>query len=397
MSHEEFIQKIKIIHNNKYTVLGTYINTNTPILIKCNICGYDNWYITPKRLYHRYNCPQCNKYKKIQDKYKDNCKLFYKKLFNKHKNKYTILDNYINYSTKITLKCNICNNIWKATPATILRHGCPKCNNIKQSINRIWSNEYFMQQLQNKYANKYIPLEEYHGAENIIKFKCDNNHIFSAKPNDLLRGHNKCPICSKNEYMNKRKKIFLQKFYNIHNNNIILLENYIYSEKHIKCKCTKCNYIWQATPANLLRGTGCPNCKCSYSERIIIQFLTNNNFIYDIQFKINQCKDIRALPFDFAIFKTEEDKLNKIPWILIEFDGLQHTHPITFGGNKIDAIKKLAYIQKHDNIKTNFCYKNNIPLIRIRFDKYYSYNKLKNKIFNELQLQLLDKIKKGEL
>ena len=48
--------------------------------------------------------------------------------------------------------------------------------------------------------------------------------------------------------------------------------------------------------------------------------------------------------------------------ILLEFDGIMHFEPIY--GEK--AFKDKI---RNDQIKTNFCKKNNIPLLRIKYDK----------------------------
>lgn len=68
------------------------------------------------------------------------------------------------------------------------------------------------------------------------------------------------------------------------------------------------------------------------------------------------------MPFDFYL-----PDLN----IAIEYDGIQHYKPVvTFGGEEAFAELKL-----NDNFKTEYCYKNNIKLIRI---PYTEYNNISN-------------------
>lgn len=58
-SHEQYIEEIKII-NPDICVIGTYVNTQTPILHKCLKDGYI-WETTPSNiLYGGCGCPQCN-------------------------------------------------------------------------------------------------------------------------------------------------------------------------------------------------------------------------------------------------------------------------------------------------------------------------------------------------
>ena len=86
------------------------------------------------------------------------------------------------------------------------------------------------------------------------------------------------------------------------------------------------------------------------------------NIEYIVQYRINGCKDVKPLPFDFYLPKYN---------ILIEYDGLGHYN---FNDKSEWRTKENVLLtQKHDNIKTKYCEDNNIKLIRI---PYYDYNKL---------------------
>lgn len=62
----------------------------------------------------------------------------------------------------------------------------------------------------------------------------------------------------------------------------------------------------------------------------------------------------RLLPFDFGILVNGKE-------LLIEFDGEQHREPIEhFGGQE-----KFEEIKIYDQIKDEYCRKNNIPLLRL--------------------------------
>ena len=49
----------------------------------------------------------------------------------------------------------------------------------------------------------------------------------------------------------------------------------------------------------------------------------------------------------------------------IEYDGVQHFKPIEYFG----GLDNLKYVQKHDKIKTKYCYDNNIILLRIKYSE----------------------------
>ena len=92
--------------------------------------------------------------------------------------------------------------------------------------------------------------------------------------------------------------------------------------------------------------------------------------MFKSQYKIDECKDLRPLPFDFAIFI--QDKLTG----LIEYQGKQHYCNIDFFG----ANGRFEKQQQRDNIKREYCKKQNIPLIEIP----YTIKNIDNFLIEEL-------------
>lgn len=99
------------------------------------------------------------------------------------------------------------------------------------------------------------------------------------------------------------------------------------------------------------------------------------NIIFKKQFRIKECRNIRPLPFDFAVFKDE--KL----WLLIEYDGEQHFKP-KFG------TENLIKTQKNDRLKNDFCRDNNINLIRIPYKRFYKHEDFVDYINDEIINQI---------
>ena len=91
---------------------------------------------------------------------------------------------------------------------------------------------------------------------------------------------------------------------------------------------------------------------------------------YVPQKKFEGCKDKDYLKFDFYI-----PDLNTC----IEFDGIQHYESFNFFGGE----SGLKDTQRRDSIKNDFCYKNNIYLIRI---PYKDFNKMEIIIKKKLKL-----------
>ena len=100
------------------------------------------------------------------------------------------------------------------------------------------------------------------------------------------------------------------------------------------------------------------------NENDIMTLLFQNNFIWTKQFAFEDCKDRLPLPFDIAVFDENFDLS-----YLIEYDGEQHFHNC----GHFDYEKQ----HRHDLIKNQYCFNNNIPLIRIPYDIEYTLNDLK--------------------
>ena len=79
---------------------------------------------------------------------------------------------------------------------------------------------------------------------------------------------------------------------------------------------------------------------------------------YECDYKINDCKDINPLPFDFVVFQDEQ------LICLIEYQGIQHFTCEHHGWDRQD---KFENVQKHDEIKYNYCKNNRINLQYITY------------------------------
>lgn len=129
----------------------------------------------------------------------------------------------------------------------------------------------------------------------------------------------------------------------------------------LECKCD-CGNVKNVRQTNLTHGHtwSCGCMKRSHGEELIFKFLNKYKYQFDEQYRIDDCKNILPLPFDFALFSN-----GKLVG-LIEFDGAQHFNPYNFGISKNKELKKIFSEQCiRDDIKTNYCKENKIPLLRI--------------------------------
>lgn len=140
------------ILGDEYIILDKYINSTTPVRIKHTKCN--NIFkllpknITMKRLNHEnYTCcPYCgNRIKKTTKKFK-------KEIYEIYGDRFTVIGKYKNKSTKIKIRCNECNTIFKCTPSNLLqmKANCPICSvsgksvvekNFETSLMKIYNNE----------------------------------------------------------------------------------------------------------------------------------------------------------------------------------------------------------------------------------------------------------------
>lgn len=107
--------------------------------------------------------------------------------------------------------------------------------------------------------------------------------------------------------------------------------------------------------------------RLEYKVRI---FLDSQHIPYKQQFRFMDCRGEKyPLPFDFCLYYTDDDKR-----MLIEIDGEQHFRNDGLWSSTFKAT------QKNDRRKDYYCKKNNIPLLRLRYneidDKKASYKNM---------------------
>lgn len=288
-----------------------------------------------------------------------------------HGDKYDYsLVEYKDNNTKISVIC-LTHGIFEIRPNDHLSKsvGCNKCNNagIIKSKN---TGESIINRFNNKHKFKYdYSLVNYNGIDKKIKIICPLHGIFHQTPHHHLLGCG-CQKCS-NQYKPTTEE-FINDVNKIHKNKYdYSLVEYKNSESKIKIICPIHGIFEQRPRYHLKNKSGCPICNESKGERIIRNFLIETvvNFIPQKRFK--DCRDIKPLPFDFYLPDYD---------ICIEYDGEQHYNSrCNFGGKN-----RFLDIKRKDNIKNEYCEKNNIYLIRI------SYNDdVTDKLTNEIKLKIV--------
>ena len=281
-------------------------------------------------------------------------KIFLNKCDEIHNNKYDYsLVNYKKAKDKIKIICSIHGIFEQIAFHHKKGKGCPKCSHDKLRNNN------FIQEFNKIHNNKYdYSLVKYKNNRTKIKIICPNHGVFEQVPQSHLNGFG-CKKCSieggAGKHMHTKEK-FIEKAFNVHGNKYdYSLVNYKGSDIKIKIVCST-HGVFEQTPRHHLYDRGCPKCNFSKGELFIDNFLKEKNILYYSQYSFKECRDILPLPFDFYLPDYN---------LCIEFDGIQHFEEVKYWG----GIDYLNDVKKKDIIKNIYCSKNNIDLMRIKYNE----------------------------
>lgn len=273
-----------------------------------------------------------------------------------HNDKYDYsLVNYINNRNNIIVICRIHGEFIQKANSHLNGNGCPTCGGVKRPT----TGEFISNAIK-IHGNKYnYSLVNYVNSKTKVKIICSVHGEFEQTPDSHLKSL--CPYCTDryvkpNEFIKRSQKKHGYKY-------DYSLVNYINNRIKVKIICPVHGEFYQY-PSDHTQGCGCPHCRESKGERVIRDFLITHNIFYISQHKFNDCIDKDKLPFDFYLPKFN---------MCIEFDGIQHFKPKSLFGGELGFKDR----QNKDNIKTAYCDKNNITLLRIRYDENI-INKLNN-------------------
>lgn len=197
-------------------------------------------------------------------------------------------------------------------------------------------------------------MKEYQNSLTKVNIICKKHGNFKISPHKHLCGQG-CPKCKKLDI-----EAFIERSKLIHGDKYdYSIVKYVNSVTGVEIIC-KNHGVFVQTPATHIRGNGvgcgCPICKESIGEKLISKYLELNNIIFERQKKFNSCKNKSELPFDFYL-----SELN----ICVEYNGIQHYESVEYFGGEEKFKQRLI----NDQIKKEYCYNNNIPLIIIKYNE----------------------------
>lgn len=287
----------------------------------------------------------------------------------------------VNSKSKIEMYHTKCDHVWLVQVGSFINDGrrCPNCfGTKKQSI------EDLKRRCAQIHGNFYniIDATGYKNNKSIIIVKHEIcGYEYKVSVQNFLNKKSKCPKCSGKVKLTIEE--IKKRCHSIYSDDYtpIIDQIPVNGRSKIKMRHNVCGNEWIASVSNIIyQNTGCPFCKMSRGERDIKKYLELNNIEHRIEYRFKECRYIRPLPFDFYLPKHN---------ICIEYDGVQHFKSIDFFGGDVSLIRN----KKVDQIKSEFCSKNKILLLRIKYEDRSKINLildevLKNKDFTHLDESL---------
>ncbi len=122
-TQEQFLKEIEKLVGNEYSVLGSYINDSTKILIKHNKCGHE-WSVVPSSFLQGTRCPIC-----MHQSYIKTSEEFKREVWDLVGDEYTVLGDYKGCEVKILMCHNNCGHKYNVVPRNFLiGRRCPNCS-----------------------------------------------------------------------------------------------------------------------------------------------------------------------------------------------------------------------------------------------------------------------------
>lgn len=289
---------------------------------------------------------------------------------------FTPISPYVSAKSKIEVMCNKHSEEFITTLTQIKRCRCPKCyeENNNTRLNKIrLTNKDVDIRLKDR---DILRIGDVCGRHEKIEWQCKAcNHKWLQTPGNIIHEKNPtgCPKCKGG--IKDAAEDFILKIQD--RKDLVLTGKYINSQTKTSFKCVKCDFQWEAKPANILNlGRGCPCCKLK-SEKAVGDILFKNNIFAKHNYYIKTAE--RSYLIDWFVEETG---------IAIEYNGEQHYRPVKFGGaSDLHAHESFQKQKIRDSSLREYCKNNNIFLIEIDGRKYNhkNQNSMEDYIINSIR------------
>ena len=419
-------------------IVGEYINSKTPTVFKCQLCG--NEFVSKYEIVKYRKTIGCNKCGNIIDTTKRS-EILNRRIENMYSQKsdnVKILE-YDENCQQIKCKCLICNEVYK-TSYDSLTQGCmhKKCASIKALSKFRLSKDEVNNRVKSFGNNILINFDNYISSESLLDCEClDCGNKWTAKQKNLIRGRG-CPVCAqKRRDISKYKSIDDYKSL-LDEMNLSIISEYINATTPVTIKCNTCGNVFESTMSYISNfHIGCKRCsQYEYNLQKLDKFVfklsminstikligdfvnmsTNTDFLctecnriftrtpHDLLKSCNcpNCttnskieyyimKYLRGNNILYDLHKTYPDLKGVndgllsydfyLPQynILIEGQGVQHEKPIEYFGGEY----QFKIQQEHDDRKRNYAKEHNIELLEIW---YYDFDNIEQILSKKLNI-----------
>lgn len=297
LTTEKFIQNAKAVHGDKYDYTeSVYINSTTPLIIKCNGCG-DSFEKKPnKHISSKQGCPKCISKRVTTEKFIQNA-------VDIHGDKYDYdLIGYIkDNKQKLKIKCKKCDEFFEKSYLNHInnKQGCPKCSYREMSKKNTLDQKTVINRYNTIHNNIYDYSKTiYKSAHDKIIVTCKTHGDFEIYPYNHDRGDG-CPqcfeddrVCNLESFVEKSKSKFSYfdykdfKYFGVFDKSFLI--------------CKKHNYRFQITPNNHLHSKfgGCKICETE-----------NKSISLDVY--IERCNQTHGNEYDYSLIAMDYTGINR--------------------------------------------------------------------------------------
>lgn len=276
MTTEEFIQKAKAIHGDKYDYSKVeYVNATTKVRIMCPKHG--EFWQRPSEHLRGAGCQKCG-HEYVVNLRKKTKEWFLQKAREVHGNLYDYSKvDFVNVSTKVCIVCHKHGDFWQTPHGHIQGYGCPECSRLHAANLRKKTNEEFIEEARQIHGSKYdYSKVQYKDAKTPVTIICPMHREFRQTPYNHLKG-SCCPKCQKERIASMQRKTtkwFVEEAKRIHGDKYDYSKvGYIDSYTKVCIICPKHGEFWQM-PGNHLKGHGCVKCRADgntkYNKEICV-------------------------------------------------------------------------------------------------------------------------------
>lgn len=423
---EQIREEIHQLTNGEYELIGEYKNNKTKIEVLHKTCGR-SWFVQIVNFRHGRRCPVCSR-KRVSEKQKKTHEQFLSEI-SEIKDDLIFIEEYKGANQPLRVIHKACNQEIIIRPSHLISKGiqCRHCflnkrrysiEEVKDKIRKMTNGEYEV--LSNQYINNRTELK-------FIHHKC--GFEYTCTLDGFVSKNTRCPLCDTKspltkdvmlhrinalsrtdfeliEIVNTRRIVvkhkvcgkesnvdyqnfmqgsgcpkcnnykkshneFVKDVYNLVGDSYTVLGQYKSTKDKIEMRHEECGNIFKVRPIHFLKYyVRCNECYYngqSKKEEEIDKYLKSLNIKFKRQYTFDDCKNIRLLPFDFAIF----DNNNNLSF-LIEYHGEQHYKPVErFGGEE-----KFIKTRNNDIIKEKYCRDNDIKLVIIPYTDFKNFREI---------------------